>query len=115
MRTGWKTTEFVTLGVTILTAIFNGLGWVNFPAESFTVVLVWMIARIGEKTLGSVDANGKRAWQTSEFWVSIIVAGVCYVFPDVNQELIYTAYAWIVGRPLVKVTKNFNISDVVNK
>lgn len=116
LKNGWKTTEFwVALAATVLLTVQQALWPDNpFPKTEFAVLVTWIIARLGEKTLGPVDAEGKRAWQTSEFWVAI---GFTFIrqFIDLPENVVNLVYAWVIGRPAVKVAKNIDLKSVLGK
>lgn len=109
MRKGMKTTEFwLTLFMAVLTVVQKQL-WPDspIPSESFVAVVAWVISRFGEKVLSEMIA--KRAWATSEFWVAIGFAVIKYIFPALPGELLIPTMAYIVGRPVIKVTEDFEL------
>jgi len=115
MRKGISTTEFwLGLAAVVFAGIQTQL-WPDspFPTAAFTTLGIWIVARIGQKSLGPVDASGERAWQTSEFWVALIVGAIRFAFPDLPDSVLNMAHLWIFGRPLVKVAKDFQLSDLL--
>lgn len=116
MRTGWKTTEVWVGGLVILfNAIGTQLGWPPFPAEALLALTTWIGGRIAQKTLTQVDANGKRAYQTAEFWAATIFAVAKYVFPSLPEGLIAPVLALIAGRPLIKIFDGFDLKTKITK
>ena len=112
VRKGRQTTEF---WVGILVAIAITI-WPDFPKEAFAVLATWVTARIMQKTLGrSVPA--KRAWHTSEFWLSIvftIAQSVCQDLGwDVPWQSIIPVVLMILGRAGIKVTKDWQIGKPI--
>lgn len=108
MRNGIKTTEFwIGLVAAILMSLQKALFPDSpFPQEAFMTVATWIAARIGEKTLTKASEQGKRAWQTSEFWIAIGFSVFKFVFPSIPDDVFYTAMTFIIGRPLIKTAKN---------
>ena len=117
MRKSFKTTEFwVVLAASLLAVVQQQL-WPDapFPTEAFIALGLWVGARVSEKTLGDTNTEGKRAWQTGEFWLAIAFAAAKSFFPDIPDTVLYGIAALILGRPLIKVTKDFSISSVFKK
>lgn len=114
IRDGIKTTEFwVGLVATLLLVLQQQL-WPEspFPSEAFMALSLWVCARMGEKAIGKVDTAGKRAWQTSEFWLALVFAGVKYLFPDIPDSIFSFVATYIIGRPTVKALKDFELLKI---
>ena len=118
VKSGIKTTEFwLGLIVTVLT-ILQQQFWPDspFPSDAFLAVGIWIAARLGEKTLGKVDPlTGKRAWQTTEFWVTLGFGVLKYIFPNLPAGLEAFVFSYIIGRPLVKISQNTDITKLFTK
>jgi hypothetical protein len=117
-RASVKTVEF---WVGILAAVFVGVQryvWPQapFPMDSVITLTSWISARLGEKTLGTVDpATGKRAWETGEFWVAIIFSVAKVAFPAIPEDMLYLILPLIFGRAAVKTFQDFSISKLTKK
>lgn len=99
MRKSIKTTEFwIGLITAVLMAVFP-----DFPKESGLAVLSWIVMRSGQKYFGIEDKDGKRAWQTSEMWVSIGYAAARYFLPDLPEGLLWSVMGWAGLRTGVKL------------
>ena len=111
MREGIRTTEFWVGIFGAVTVAVQQFFWPDqpFPIESFSAVSIWVAARIGQKTFGDVNTDGQRAWQTSEFWVAMGYSLVSYFFPNIPDSVFMSVAALIIGRPAVKVMKNFKV------
>jgi len=105
-RAGKNTTEFIVIIATAIAAILEGLGVVEFPKEAFITLIGWVAVRIGEKAFSKTVVE-KRAWRTSEFYVGVLASVLRVVFPDIPEVVYTTAYAWILGRPIAKVTDTY--------
>ena len=117
MKSGIKTTEFwVGLIVVVLTAFQQVLFPDSpFPAEAFTVLALWVAARLGEKAL-SEAAPKKRAWCTTEFWVAIGYVSLKYVAPNLLPDaLINLVVVFIFGRPINKILEGVGITGLLKK
>lgn len=114
MREGIKTTEFWIVLAAGLFAIIQKQIWpeAEFPKESFIAIGLWVAARIGEKTFGEVTNGDKRAWQTSEFWMATGIAIIKYIFPAIPESIMTIVQTWIVGRPAMKIFKDFKIGRI---
>lgn len=99
-KMGVKTTElWITMLSTVLMAV-----WPAFPKEGFMSIVTWVIGRSSQKMFGLVDAkSSKAAWQTSEFWVSIVYAILVTIFPDIPAESLYAVQGWVAMRIGIKV------------
>ena len=92
----------------------------DFPQDSAIIVLTWLLARIGEKVLSAPE---KASWKTSEFWAAIFSSLAVFIvpslYPDAPKESINTVMQWaqayIIGRPSVKIAKNFDLGMVLAK
>jgi len=113
IKSGWKTTEF---WMAVLAGVLVSV-WSDFPKESFAVLIAWVMARIGEKTLGP-GIPKKPTWRTTEFWVSIsfvIAQNICLQLGlNVPWETIIPIIIAILGRVGIKVSKDFQIAKPVN-
>ena len=116
-RAGIKTTEFWVTLIAGLLATAQASIWPDnpFPKESFIAVILWVGARMGQKTLGPTDTAGKRAWQTTDFWLTMVFSVVSYFIPTIPPEIFNMVSVYIVGRPLVALAKDFDISSVLPK
>lgn len=96
LKKSYKTTEFwIGLGAALLVAIFP-----DFPKESFLVLAGYFAIRTTEKAIGGDPA--KRAWTTMEFWGSLGLAAVQYVFPTMDPTVLYSFLALIGVRATAK-------------
>ena len=79
MRPGKKTTEAWMVGVVTILSMIQEIFWPNspFPKEQVMAVLAWVLARATEK--GVVGETEKRAWQTTEFWMTAVAVIITYV------------------------------------
>ena len=95
MRDGWKTTEFWIIAVATILTTMQEIIWPEhpFPKEQLIAIGIWIAGRTTEKI--KVGENGKRAWNTSEFWVTMLVTIATYLFPQVPLETIYMALGWV--------------------
>jgi len=103
VKAGVKTTElWVGVISTILLVV-----WPDFPKDAFFAIATWVVARSGQKMFGFVDpVSGKPAWQTSEFWLTIVYSLLVTVFPDMPADSLYAVQGWIVARTGVKVVQD---------
>lgn len=115
MRKGIKTTEFWLGLITALILAVQKIFWPDtpFPAEAFSVVVLWIGARLGEKSLTGVKEE--RAWATSEFWVAILFSGIKYIWPDMPAGIENFVMVYILGRPTVKVLGGNGITNLLKK
>jgi hypothetical protein len=97
-KKGIKTFEFwVTIVSTILVTLLS-----NFPSEAFIALMVWVVARSGQKFFGFADAAGNPSWKTTEFWVTIVYSLLVTVFPDVPQESLVAILGYTGARTVAK-------------
>ena len=96
MRSGLKTTEFWLTGLAGLLATFLP----DFPQESLLAVGSWVAARGVQKGFGLPD--GKRAWLTTEFWLSTGLSAVMVIFPDFPKEPLIALIAYLGSRIVAK-------------
>jgi hypothetical protein len=108
MRTGIKTTEFWVglIGAVLLVIQQQLFPEHPFPAEAFYAFGIWIGARFAEKAFTNGKGVLKRAWKTSEFWVTLAVSTAKYLFPDLSPEIVNFVYMYILGRPALKVGKS---------
>lgn len=101
IKDGFKTVEFwVLMGSTIVATFVP-----DFPKESLIALMAWAGLRTGQKFFGMVDPiSGKPSYKTSEFWLTLVYAGVNTVFPDMPQEALYSVIGWTTMRTGVKLT-----------
>lgn len=102
MRSGIKSTEF-WLGLAISLAIgIQKYFWPDhpFPQEQFAVLITWIGSRLAEKTISATTT--KRAWQTTEFWLTIGYSIVSYFVPGLPPELAVGVGLYTVGRGVSK-------------
>ena len=96
-RTGIKTTE---LWVTVIAGILIAV-WPDFPSESFFVLVGWATTRVISKI--SAPASGvKRAWMSSEFWLSILYA-VGASLTELPTESLVAVLGWAGARAGIKI------------
>lgn len=116
-RAGIKTTEFWVTLIATLIATAQTFIWPDspFPKEGFMALILWVGARIGQKTLGPTDTGGKRAWQTTDFWLTIVFSVVSYFIPSIPSDIFNMVAVYIIGRPLVAIAKDANIASVLPK
>jgi hypothetical protein len=96
MRSGLKTTEFWLTGLAGLLATFLP----DFPQESLLAVGSWVAARGVQKGFGLAD--GKRAWLTTEFWLSSGLSAMMIIFPDFPKEPVIGLIAYLASRIAAK-------------
>jgi len=117
MRAGIKTAEFAIIALGGLLGVIYSQLWpeMPFPVDTFITLSIWVGARFAEKIVGPADTNGKRFWQTSEFWVMVggVLLTIVEVFlpnkiPDI---ILMTAWGYIGGRPMVKATSGFQLGQ----
>lgn len=101
-KPGWQTTEFWTIITTLLALIAKALGWIDFPIATLVIVVQWVAGRGLEKALAPSNTKGKRAWQTSEFWLSLLGGGIFTIFPTLPIEAIFGLSAYLAGRAGIK-------------
>lgn len=103
MRNGRKTTE-LWVGVLATIAVgFQQALWPDapLPKEAFITLVVWVVGRMGSKAL-TEKAGTKRAWKTSEFWVTMLFTVVRSVYPELPPVVETFVWTYILGRPAVK-------------
>lgn len=101
-KSGVKTTELWVMAGGLLGIVATHLGLVDFPAASLILVVQWALGRGLEKFLAPVGSEGKRAWQTSEFWLSVGAGGLFAAFPDAPTESIALVTAYLATRIGIK-------------
>lgn len=100
IRSAILTTEFwIGLATAVIMAVFP-----DFPQEAAIALFGWVAMRAAQKSFGLEGVDGKRAWQTSEFYVSIGVAIAKTLFPEIPPETIYAVLGIVGLRTGVKVT-----------
>lgn len=106
-KKGIKTTEFwMTVGAIVIPLIAKLTG-INIPNEAFAAIIAWVAARSTQKYFGVVDQQlGTPAWQTSEFWVTMIFAIAKSIFPDLPEEAFYGVLTGVGLRSAVKIKDN---------
>ena len=103
-KKGIKTTEFWTILVTILAPVVGKLAGIDIPVESVVALIAWVAARSAQKYFGVIDQKtGKAAWQTSEFWVTIIFAALKTAMPDLPEDALAAVLVAVGARTAVKV------------
>jgi hypothetical protein len=103
-KKGVKTTEFwMTIG-TVLIPLIAKIAGVQIPNEAFAAIIAWVGARSAQKFFGVVDQkSGTPAWQTSEFWLTMIFAIAKSVLPDLPEEAFYGVLTGVGLRSAVKI------------
>lgn len=97
IRAGVKSTEmWLVVLISIVTAIFPGM-----PKESLVAIGTWVVARSSQKAFGLGD--GKRSYQSSEFWLTLIFSAAKMIFPDLPEEAFYAVLSWAGLRTAIKI------------
>jgi len=108
IRDGIKTTEFWVSVIALIGTILTAAGLPGLTVGAGVTLATW-VAQRGVQKLREKNAEGKRAFATTEFWIHLITAGVIQVFPDLPQDAILTLWGAATGyttaRTLTKVAK----------
>lgn len=88
---GVKTLEFAVTMVALVGTILTTLGLPGIEVGAGVTLATWVVTR-GIQKVTQKNAEGKRSYETTEFWIHLLTAGALQVFPDLPKEAAVTLW-----------------------